>query len=385
MKTLFLHIGTPKTGTTSIQYFCYENRKVLEKHGFHYPVFPYHYPRKSHKRNGLFLESAVVDENGVIQEEEEKRRFTEGMETVKNLFQKFDNIIISNEGVWNAVTRRKGTLWKDLAQAAKDGGYTIKVIVYFRRQDELLDSWWNETVKHGISRSNVMPWEKYTVEYKKYFNLRYLEMLQNIEAELGAENIIIRRFNRKYFEGGILQADFLNVLGLKLTDEYSMEEVEQLNTRMSGNACEIKRIINGMKELSLPEKRYYESVLLEYSPISEKDYPAAMFSKEEAAAFVEKFAEENRQIEEKYVKDGKPLFSDKYKDKEKWQKDNPYMQDDLIRFITKTHLDLCRTVENQQKEIEKLNTRIYNLRHPFKAFTKKIKKWVKKMRKGKKK
>ena len=31
MRTLYVHIGTPKTATTSIQMFCVENQKVLNK------------------------------------------------------------------------------------------------------------------------------------------------------------------------------------------------------------------------------------------------------------------------------------------------------------------------------------------------------------------
>ena len=38
MKTLILHIGTPKTGTTSIQNFCGLNRERLDELGIHYPL-----------------------------------------------------------------------------------------------------------------------------------------------------------------------------------------------------------------------------------------------------------------------------------------------------------------------------------------------------------
>lgn len=31
MKTLYIHIGCPKTATTSIQYFCNENKEILSK------------------------------------------------------------------------------------------------------------------------------------------------------------------------------------------------------------------------------------------------------------------------------------------------------------------------------------------------------------------
>lgn len=44
MKTLYIHIGCPKTATTSIQYFCNENKENLAKHGVYFPVFEQTYP-----------------------------------------------------------------------------------------------------------------------------------------------------------------------------------------------------------------------------------------------------------------------------------------------------------------------------------------------------
>lgn len=39
MKTLYLHIGTPKTGTSAIQIFCKDNQETLKKQGYYYPIF----------------------------------------------------------------------------------------------------------------------------------------------------------------------------------------------------------------------------------------------------------------------------------------------------------------------------------------------------------
>ena len=44
MRTLYVHIGTPKTATTSIQMFCVENQKVLNKQSYSYPLLDFVYP-----------------------------------------------------------------------------------------------------------------------------------------------------------------------------------------------------------------------------------------------------------------------------------------------------------------------------------------------------
>ena len=40
MKTLYLHIGTPKTATTSLQHFCEENETIFKENNYCYPLFP---------------------------------------------------------------------------------------------------------------------------------------------------------------------------------------------------------------------------------------------------------------------------------------------------------------------------------------------------------
>lgn len=45
MKTLYLHIGTTKTATTSIQRFLEENKDVLQKYGYCFPDSLHVYPR----------------------------------------------------------------------------------------------------------------------------------------------------------------------------------------------------------------------------------------------------------------------------------------------------------------------------------------------------
>ena len=75
MKTLHVHIGTPKTGTTSIQNFCVDNEKLLEMQGYCYPLFPYSYKSVAKVRNGHFLFGMITDENGTRYKEKEAANY----------------------------------------------------------------------------------------------------------------------------------------------------------------------------------------------------------------------------------------------------------------------------------------------------------------------
>lgn len=54
MPTLYLHIGTPKTGTTALQNFLPANEEVLEQHGICYPDFGFRYTGLGVHRNVIF-------------------------------------------------------------------------------------------------------------------------------------------------------------------------------------------------------------------------------------------------------------------------------------------------------------------------------------------
>lgn len=120
----------------------------------------------------------------------------------------------------------------------------------------------------------------------KYINLDYYALLRAAADELGLENVIVRRFHRKFFKNGSLLDDFLDILGLEMSDEFQIDDQSTKNNKMSENFCAIKRIINGMPEVKLPERWRYERLLRTLSPSSSQEYPCRMFSAEEAADFM---------------------------------------------------------------------------------------------------
>lgn len=354
MKTLYLHIGSPKTGTTSIQHFCYDNREALERMGYCYPEFSYPYfsnrSRLDFKRNALFLQAMFMDEKGVRHQDREEEILKDGLAQLQELFKEHDHIILSDEGIWRAAASRRKSIWKELREEGEKGGFTVKIIAYVRNQDELLESWWNQTIKHGISESNVLTWEEYQEVYPKYINLDYYALLRAAADELGVENVTVRRFHRKFFKNGSLLDDFLDILGLEMSDEFQIDDQSTKNNKMSENFCAIKRIINGMPEVKLTERWRYERLLRTLSPGSSQEYPCRMFSAEEAADFMKKYEESNRQLYETFLADGQPLFLEKENPPEKWQEDNPHMLNDLVRFIVLCDLDRKAAEDRRRKE-----------------------------------
>ncbi len=355
MKTLYVHIGTPKTGTTSIQHFLYANREILESRGYCYPEFPFKYRNRGKYRNGLFLEAVCYDEYGGRLVELEDERFYAGLEMIRLFFKTYENIILSDEGIWNAcfVKKRGKNLLPRLKEAADRDGYQVKIIVYLRNQADYLLSWYNQIIKHNITPHNTDAWEKYKKKYNRYISLDYYECIKKIEEIFGRENIIVRRFDAKFLKNGSLYADFLNIFGFAADDGFCVEEDEEdLNARLSENACEIKRVVNSVVGENVEANRWFERVLRDVSNLSDAEGIYSMMSSEEIDEFMGAFESSNNKLKKEYFTNEDSLFSGRNEKIEKWKKDNPYMLDDVIRFScvsTAYVIDMVKDMMMEQK------------------------------------
>lgn len=363
MKTLYLHIGTPKTATSSIQKFLTDNSENLEKKGYCFPPSQYTYPKVNPRRNGHFLIAKVRDENGKKDVEKEQWYWDEGMKQVREKFKKFDQVILSDESIWYCLSYRKKSVLRDLQKEAQKDHFQIKVIVYLRRQDDFLLSRWNQFIKQNMSYVAKLTCDEYFNEgYKKEEKLfEYDRKLDEIAEVIGKENLIVRRFEPKVWNNGSIIYDFMHEIGLDANDGFCPLE-ETVNLRIGKNETEMKRLINLNPDFSPKEIAYMGNFLKDISKDDQEKVPTAMLSKEEVQQFLAKYEAGNKRVEEEYIGDGKPLFSDTVKDLPKWSPQNDTMQQDTFRFFTAMMMDLYRENEQQKADIKELKKEVENLK-----------------------
>jgi hypothetical protein len=203
-KTLYLHIGRPKTGTTSIQKFLNESRSKLESLGILYPLagllddahhlLPVsllgkippaiqHLPRLDH--NVLF--QSLLHE-------------IEASGSCK--------VIISSEFFSLLTFKTEDENRRRLAEYLS--GFNTKIVIYFRHQpDFLLSSYMQEVKNLRLER------RKEFSEFKDMFLKRKIDdywwSVSNWADCFGLENILVRPFEREQLINGDVVADFLNV------------------------------------------------------------------------------------------------------------------------------------------------------------------------------
>ena len=124
----------------------------------------------------------------------------------------------------------------------------------------------------------------------------------------------------------------------------------------------MKRLINLNPDFSPKEIAYMGNFLKDISKDDQEKVPTAMLSKEEVQQFLAKYEAGNKRVEEEYIGDGKPLFSDTVKDLPKWSPQNDTMQQDTFRFFTAMMMDLYRENEQQKADIKELKKEVENLK-----------------------
>lgn len=397
MKTLILHIGTPKTGTTSIQNFCGLNRERLDELGIHYPIMPYRYPRVNVNRNGHFLVGAVkIDSEGHRDKEKEKEIFSQELKNLAKLFKEHNTIVLSEESIWMIAATRKKGLWKTLKKHSEKHDYQIKVIVYLRRQDQFLLSRYNQKLKTDVVAS-VRRFDRYmkTMNGRYKPTLFYRERLDDIAKFIPKENIIVRRFDRKYFYNGSLTDDFLHILGIEIDETFAPLE-EKANVGISVQSGEIKRVLNRLKPISFTDNNKLIEILNECEELLPESNTELM-STEEVKTFMGQFIEGNESIVADYIGDDAPLFDYTYKEATAWNYNDPNYHEEVILFFAKVidsvykeNLQLKaenKTVNNNiekiNKQITQINDRLtkeksysretrYLLKHPISSLFRKI-------------
>ncbi len=381
MKKLYIHIGTPKTGTTSLQTFCSKNQELLNSKGYVFPPCPYSYPGVSRERNnGRFLVGSIRDDDRQRNDEAEKHVFLEGMEKIKELFHKYNAVILSDEGIWRTMDVQKRNLWKDLKQEADAGGYEVKVIVYLRRQDKFISSLWIQNIKklRGTNNLGEERFEDYLDKINKESRLDYYAKLERIAAVFGKEHIIVRRFEKGSFYGESIYFDFLYAIGITDANDFSIPDITQ-NHGLYGNTHEIKRILNGLPQMQeIGNQNFFREVLAKCSELSKKNYPCEMFSKEEAQKFMAEYEEGNQRIVKEYLNENETaLFHEEFKNVAKWEPDNPYMHEDIIRFIGICSICLANENDELRQEIKKFRQELNSIKHPIWSISVKILKKIK--------
>lgn len=250
-KTLYIHIGHYKTGTTALQILLDENHAFLARHGVQYAPCV----RTDSKHSDLAF--AMLREAGVKMLMHGYRRSVTPLALWGTLFDQVrespqDKVVISSEelmriGGFDAARLRL----RDIAALA--GDISVKVIAYLRNPRDHLQSWHNQLVKMGIPVADFDTALNGGIER---VHLDYSFALRPWVEAFGAENLILRDYDQARRSPKGLYVDFLGILGVPFSEELTLPG-EDPNPRLDDRALDLVRLMQnaGMPQHSVSSTR----------------------------------------------------------------------------------------------------------------------------------
>ncbi len=268
----------------------------------------------------------------------------------------FENIILTDEEIWQYCDTIPD-FWKILKERFRGMNCDVKLIVYLRRQDLLVESLWNQWVKSFYKTTRTFAqWVK--AKRYSYYPLDYYAHLNKIAGYMGKENILLRVYEKNAFMGKekSIFSDFLEAVGLSLTEEYDMENISS-NNGLRGNFIELKRQINSIPEYRQMEDFLRRPVLHASNHVNNLDPSpnTTMFTLENRMSFMEQFRESNERVAREYLgRENGVLFLEEMKEIPIWEWNGDQANRDLLVIMGEAFCAQEQTLIQQRDSIRRL-------------------------------
>ena len=231
-----LHIGSGKTGTSTLQRVLRRNPDPLLAAGQLYPRSPGQF---RHSRLGLFVQP---DDELIRHPDWLRAELGDPTEFRQEFGRRLDReiarsdstgVIFSDEGLFTASDRAISRM-RELIRRLGGG---LRLLVYLRRQDDHLISRYQQVVKTG-GIEPLTSWAKRDWRGTYDYDLR----LRSWRA-VGPDTFVVRRFERDRMVRGSLVSDFLDAAGIAI-DATELADTEPRNESLGAEGVELLRILN---------------------------------------------------------------------------------------------------------------------------------------------
>jgi len=289
---MVLHIGTHKTGTTTIQKFVDRHRKKLANRGFWYPNY------RIILRPGQYAHQDLA--HGFAGQSTKRIDYDLARKFIKKICAQgadYDTVFLSSEPFYRHTfpETKEGSpdYWKNrraYVERVGDafGGADVSIVAVVRRQDHFAQSLYNENLK--VTR--------YARALEDFFEdkfplFQYGEQFKIWADLFGAVNVMI--FEDLVAAPRDLAKEFLQRVGCPVG---KLEPIEARNASMSCELLEYKRHLNQTKltrpQLAKLTKRLQDPDFMESARLTRSKQTWA--SPETFSKFLTRFSEENEWV-----------------------------------------------------------------------------------------
>lgn len=333
MKTIHLHIGNYKTGSTAIQHFLGDNREAFLKQGYYIPLTGF---------DGTAHHEwiwALRNEKMARPQEELYRDLRAEIEHCG-----YDHILASSEVFFNGLNAQA-------FQEAIGEDFQVRVICFLRRQDLFLSAFYQQMIKHWRYRITKKPVAEDLV---KGPSVQYLESIKRWEEICGPDNIVVLPYEKSQMNEGLV-VSFIWALQRDASQFSVKTKAKQVNTTIHRELLEFLRIANNVEMT----KEEHEALLEVLSNISGR-VKNSKFSKLSALSpqsrqdILDHFAEDNVTIARDYMgrADGR-LFYDAPPDLDEEWFEPEIDVEDMAKIFVGLWLDIKSKVDGVSRVMDK--------------------------------
>ena len=299
-----LHIGSLKTGTSTIQNFLVKNRESLKKQkifvptrdltGRHIELTAATFCFETWKSGPWFPFFGIhvlLLKEGFTTEDQDKLWKNIDNEIKTNCHK--DDIVIFTEECLSFHTQKEVEKVKKLMDSLFDD---ITVVLYLRRQPEFLVSYYYTLNWNGMTK-NIFDYLKVPEEYS---NLAYHKIVERWSI-FGKDKLKIRIFDKQEFHSNDLLADFANTINFNMT---GLERVKNQNISIDSATVEFLRLLNlyypAMQDPWTHNTGHW-SMLSYIDTLAIKNHKAYHLNRSEARQILDQFREGNDWVAREYL------------------------------------------------------------------------------------
>ena len=358
---LWIHIGMPKTGTSSLQELFSWNREKLAEHGYLYPDFgsPQHFPlvrslaREVGSPAGFPHGGADLPIEGI-------------KETIHSavLRRKITNVVLSSEFFFDYPGLTPGRpefpidqaipYLRGVASLLRETfpDYEAYVVVWLRRQDHWLMSMYNNAVKVANYKRD------FDVFYKHQVAPWYGRILDQWGDIFGKEKLKIFVYEKDN-RGLDVVPEFLRLIEFPehvILDKPN-HHVREGNIGLSRELLIIKRELNRSMPEHMPGLRQsiedlVFSLAKQEAEVGKRNVP--IISSEQRRSILQKFSGENQHVLERFLDSSRPgLFMEPLPEDTDWEKVQSISGDMLLRIFAPLLLSQAKRIRSLENRLKR--------------------------------
>jgi len=314
-KKLFIHIGTPKTGTSSVQWFLYNNYDKLLEHNILYPKSIVE-SGNNPKQQPLF--SCIHSGNA------------DGLHALlqrlsSEIIPSTTSVMVSSEGFYHHTDELTESAWKLICQLGQL--YDLRIIVFLRPQADYIESMYRQYMKNprGINPEygSSLTIQELMAKPKLKLNMDYYGSLMRWAANVGEANIIVKEYSSSVID------DFISLFDLDAG--FNKSRIVR-NSSITRQMAEILRRVNPLFD---NKKR---NILIQQMESFLRRYPVkddkTLLSPRERSELYEHYRNGNDLVSQKWLHNDR-LFSKYITNKDETWEPLEMDHEEMIGFLRK--------------------------------------------------